>query len=98
MPCQVRRSSERRAPCPMNLAASAAAGDDDARDGAAAARHGSLADGTPFPFPVTLEVPADAVPPDAGMLVLQDPEGAPLAVLKITERIQSRPAEPVRIA
>ncbi len=69
-----------------------------AADAAAAARHGSLADGTPFPFPVTLEVPADAVPPDAGMLVLQDPEGAPLAVLEITERIQSRPAEPVRIA
>ena len=67
-------------------------------DAAAVARHGSLADGTPFPFPVTLDVPADALPPDAGMLVLEDPEGAPLAMLEITERAQAGPGEPVRIA
>ncbi len=67
-------------------------------DARAVARHGRLADGRPFPFPVTLDVPADALPPDAGMLVLEDPEGAPLAVLEITERIQAGPAESVRIA
>jgi sulfate adenylyltransferase len=69
-----------------------------AADATAVARHGRLADGTPFPFPVTLELPADALPPDAGMLVLEDPEGAPLAVLEITERIQSGPGEQVTIA
>jgi len=35
---------------------------------------------------VTLEVPGDAVPADAGHVVLQDPEGSPLAVLAVTER------------
>jgi sulfate adenylyltransferase len=45
-----------------------------------------LADGTPFPVPVTLEVPAGAVPEDAPWLALADPEGTPLAVLRITER------------
>jgi sulfate adenylyltransferase len=55
-------------------------------DLAAVAEHGTLADGTPWPVPVTLEVPADAVPPGAGHLVLQDQEGTPLAVLEIAER------------
>jgi sulfate adenylyltransferase len=36
---------------------------------------------------VTLEVPADAVPADRGHLVLQDPEGTPLAVLAVGERL-----------
>ena len=45
-----------------------------------------LADGTGWPVPVTLDVPADVIPPDADHLVLQDQEGAPLAVLSITER------------
>ena len=45
-----------------------------------------LADGTGWPVPVTLDVPADVLPPDADHLVLQDQEGAPLAVLSITER------------
>jgi sulfate adenylyltransferase len=67
-------------------------------DAAAVARHGSLADGTPFPFPVTLDMPADALPADAGMLVLKDAEGAPLAMLEITERVQAGPGEPVSIA
>ena len=69
-----------------------------AADAIAVARHRRLADGTPFPFPVTLELPAAALPPDAGLLVLEDPEGAPLAVLEITERVQPGPGEPVRVA
>jgi sulfate adenylyltransferase len=52
----------------------------------AVAQHGELADGTPWPMPVTLTVPASAVPADASRLVLQDPEGSPLAVVDITER------------
>jgi sulfate adenylyltransferase len=47
---------------------------------------GVLADGTPWPVPVTLDVPEDAVPPVARRLALNDPEGVPLAVLDITER------------
>ena len=52
---------------------------------AVAARR-ELADGTPWPMPVTLTVPASTVPGDAGHLVLQDQEGSPLAVVEITER------------
>jgi sulfate adenylyltransferase len=55
-------------------------------DAAAVAARRELADGTPWPVPVTLTVPAAAVPDAAGKLVLQDPEGSPLAVLDITER------------
>ncbi len=51
-----------------------------------------LADGTPWPVPVTLDVPAEAVPADATRLVLQDREGSPLAVLSITERLPLNPA------
>jgi sulfate adenylyltransferase len=58
-----------------------------ATDLAAVAARGQLADGTPWPVPVTLTVPASAVPAEAGHLVLQDPEGSPLAVLGITERV-----------
>jgi sulfate adenylyltransferase len=57
-----------------------------AADLAAVSARGQLADGTPWPLPVTLTVPASAVPADAGRLVLQDPEGSPLAVLRIIER------------
>ncbi len=52
----------------------------------AVAARGELADGTPWPVPVTLTVPASAVPADAAHLVLQDAEGSPLAVLDIAER------------
>jgi sulfate adenylyltransferase len=55
-------------------------------DAASVAVRGMLLDGTPWPVAVTLEVPADAVPPACGELVLQDPEGTPLAVLTIGER------------
>jgi len=63
----------------------------DAADVATVDVRGTLADGTPWPVPVILDVPADAIPPDADHLVLQDQEGSPLAVLAITERL-IRPA------
>jgi sulfate adenylyltransferase len=49
-----------------------------------------LADGTPFPVTVALDVPAGAVPVQsdgavAGQLLLADPEGTPVALLQITE-------------
>ena len=76
----------------------------DAADVAAVTERSTLADGTPWPVPVTLEVPADAVPAGADHLVLQDHEGAPLAVLSVTERrpapglaAPGGPENPVRI-
>jgi len=63
----------------------------DAADVATVDVRGTLADGTPWPVPVILDVPADMIPPDADHLVLQDQEGSPLAVLAITERL-ARPA------
>ena len=62
-----------------------------AADLSAVAERGELADGTPWPIPVTLTVPAGAVPGDADRLVLQDPEGSPLAVVEITERAAADP-------
>jgi len=61
---------------------------------------GTLADGTPWPVPVTLDVAATAVPADASHLVLQDLEGSPLAVLAITERLAMPGGDPelVRLA
>ena len=61
-------------------------------DLAAVAARRELADGTPWPVPVTLIVPAAAVPDDATRVVLQDPEGSPLAVLHISERSLADPA------
>jgi sulfate adenylyltransferase len=58
-----------------------------AADVASVAERGTLPDGTPWPAPVTLDVPAEALPPDAGQVLLNDPEGTPLAVLDITERL-----------
>ena len=58
----------------------------DAADAASVAERGLLIDGTPWPVPVTLEVCAGAVPSDAARVVLQDPEGSPLAVLSVAER------------
>jgi sulfate adenylyltransferase len=59
-------------------------------DAASVLASGRLADGTPFPIPVTLDVPAAALPGEAelaaaGRLLLADPEGAPVAVLRVTE-------------
>ena len=70
-----------------------------AADLAAIAECGELADGTPWPLPVTLTAPASVLPPDAGHLVLQDPEGSPLAVLAITERTAvDGPGDRLRLA
>src|ERR1700761_6036196 len=55
-------------------------------DLAAVRDRGQLADGTPWPFPVTLTLPAAAVPQDAERLVVQDQEGSPLAVVSVTGR------------
>ena len=55
-------------------------------DVATVAVHSTLADGTRWQFPVTLEVPEDAIAPDAGHIMLHDPEGTPLATLRITGR------------
>jgi sulfate adenylyltransferase len=52
---------------------------------------GRLMDGAPWPVPVTFEVPASAIKPDATRLLLQDPEGTPLAVLDITDRTPAAP-------
>jgi sulfate adenylyltransferase len=57
-----------------------------AADVAAVAKRAATGDGTPWPFPVTLDVPAGAIAPDAGRVMLHDPEGTPLAVLEVTER------------
>ena len=64
-------------------------------DVAAVRAEGRLADGTPFPVPVALDVPAESIPPQlaltaAGRLMLADPEGTPVAVLTITERTPLR--------
>lgn len=67
-------------------------------DASAVTRRGCLRDGSPFPFPVTLDTSPGAVPPDARTLVLEDPEGSPLAVLQITDRSQAGPGRPVRLA
>ena len=69
-----------------------------AADLAAVAAYGELADGTPWPVPVTLTVPAQAVPEEASRLVLQDPEGSPLAVVDITERGPAADGSLVRLA
>src|SRR5271154_5254916 len=72
-----------------------------AADAASVAERGLLIDGTPWPVPVTFEVPADAIPADARQVVLQDPEGSPLAVLSVTERRPvfepADPGEPARV-
>jgi sulfate adenylyltransferase len=57
-----------------------------AADVSAVCESGTLADGIPWPVPVTLDVPEDAVPPAQRRLALNDPEGVPLAVLDISER------------
>ena len=55
-------------------------------DLAAVSTSATLADGTPWPIPVTLEANADDVGPDTDRVLLADPEGTPLAVLTIIER------------
>jgi sulfate adenylyltransferase len=65
-------------------------------DAHAVAESWQLADGTPFPIAVTLDLPASAIPPAVELsdrLLLADPEGTPIAVLTIRERtvLQSAP-------
>ncbi|MFD0685136.1 adenylyl-sulfate kinase [Actinomadura fibrosa] len=57
---------------------------------------GRLADGTPWPVPVTLAVPKELTAHDR--LVLQDPEGVPLAVLEVTETWQDPTTQEWRLA
>jgi sulfate adenylyltransferase len=64
----------------------------------AVTERGELADGAPWPVPVTLTVPAEMVPQDASRLVLSDPEGSPLAVVAITERVPTSGGLALRIA
>ena len=63
----------------------------NAADVAWVAERGTLEDGTPWPVPVVLDVPEDAVPAAAGKLTLNDPEGTPLAILEIIEPESARP-------
>jgi sulfate adenylyltransferase len=56
-------------------------------DSATVAAAGRLADGTPWPVPVTLAVPEDLVKEER--LMLTDPEGAPVAVIQVTEAWES---------
>jgi sulfate adenylyltransferase len=60
-------------------------------DVACVAERGTLKDGTPWPVPVVLDVPGDAIPPSATRLALNDPEGTPLAVMDIAERSPVQP-------
>jgi sulfate adenylyltransferase len=65
-------------------------------DVASLARTGRLVDGTPWPVPVTLEVPPgiaeqlDVDNPLRRVLVLTDPEGAPVAAVDVTESWPTR--------
>lgn len=57
-----------------------------AADVASVRDRGALANGTPWPVPITLDVPEDSVPREARLLALNDPEGTPVAVIEITQR------------
>jgi sulfate adenylyltransferase len=66
-------------------------------DAAAVGQFWQLADGTPFPAVITLDLPAAALPAAAELsdrLVLADPEGTPIAVLTIRERTVLGPDMP----
>jgi sulfate adenylyltransferase len=67
-----------------------------AADVSSVTESGTLADGTAWPVPVTLDVPEDAVPPAQRRLALNDPEGVPLAVLDISERSPALPLLPAQ--
>ncbi|MFC5754898.1 adenylyl-sulfate kinase [Actinomadura rugatobispora] len=57
---------------------------------------GRLADGTPWPVPVTLSVPKEFTAHER--VVLQDPEGVPLAVLDVAEAWQEPTSQGWRLA
>ncbi|MFB4311111.1 adenylyl-sulfate kinase [Actinomadura sp. GTD37] len=65
-------------------------------DTAAVTAGGRLADGTPWPVPVTLTVPKELTGHER--VVLQDPEGVPLAVLEVTESWQDPVTQAWRLA
>jgi sulfate adenylyltransferase len=73
-------------------------------DAAAVSASWQLADGTPFPVPVTLDLAGDMVPAVPGQgrpdrVLLSDPEGTPIAILTITERTPlPQPGGLVRLA
>ena len=67
-----------------------------AADVSSVSESGTLADGTAWPVPVTLDVPEDAVPPAQRRLALNDPEGVPLAVLDVNERSPALPLLPAQ--
>jgi sulfate adenylyltransferase len=67
-------------------------------DLATVAERRELADGTAWPVPVTLTVPVAAVPEGARRLVLQDPEGSPLAFIEITEQVPTADRSALRLA
>ena len=67
-----------------------------ATDVSSVSESGTLADGTAWPVPVTLDVPEDAVPPAQRRLALNDPEGVPLAVLDVNERSPALPLLPAQ--
>ncbi|MFC4058447.1 adenylyl-sulfate kinase [Planomonospora corallina] len=64
-------------------------------DAHAVAEHGTLSDGTPWPAPVTLALPGDHPAAPGDRITLHDPEGAPLAVLTVTEHSGGLAAGPV---
>jgi sulfate adenylyltransferase len=71
-------------------------------DASAVAAAWQLADGTPFPVPVILDVAEEAMPSASGgspgsRMLLADPEGTPIAVMTITERTVL-PGRTVRLA
>ncbi|MFI0482441.1 adenylyl-sulfate kinase [Actinomadura sp. 9N215] len=57
---------------------------------------GRLADGTPWPVPVTLSVPKELTGHER--VVLQDPEGVPVAVLRVAEAWQDPTSQGWRLA
>ncbi|GLW07306.1 hypothetical protein Misp01_24360 [Microtetraspora sp. NBRC 13810] len=57
--------------------------------------YGRMADGTPWPAPVTLDLPDDHPAAPGDRVTLRDPEGAALAVLTVTERAHGQVAGPV---
>jgi len=67
-------------------------------DVASVTAEGKLADGTPWPVPVTLDVPAGAVPDSAARVMLSDPEGTPLAALRVESRTALPEERLVRLA
>lgn len=64
-------------------------------DAHAVDEHGTLADGTPWPAPVTLALPDDHPAAPGDRITIRDPEGAALAVLTVTERADGSVAGPL---